>query len=66
MGAHDLFRVFAILLAFATVGILIATGRVKNGWMIWLAIPALAFLWYWAVVYLYTGYYMLRVSGVRG
>jgi hypothetical protein len=65
MGAHDVFSVLALILAIATMAILIATKRVRNGWMAWLAVPAIAFLWYWVLVCLYMGYYFLRINNVR-
>lgn len=65
MGAHDVFRILAVILAIATVGIAVLTGRVRNGWLPWLAIPILAFVWYWAIVCLYMGYYMWQSRGVR-
>lgn len=66
MGAHDLFRILALLFALFTAAILIATGRVKNGWMIWLAVPVLSFAWYWVLVCFYMGYYMWHIRGVQG
>jgi hypothetical protein len=65
MGAYDVFSVVAIILAIATMAILIATKRVTNGWMVWLAVPLLAFLYYWLLVCLYMGYYFLRINNVR-
>jgi hypothetical protein len=65
MGAHDVFGVLAIILAIATIAILIATKRVRNGWMAWLAVPVIAFLCYWVLVCLYMGYYFIRINDVR-
>jgi hypothetical protein len=65
MGSHDVFRVLAVILAIATMAILIATKRVKNGWMCWVAIPVVAWLWYWVLVCLFMAYYMWRANGVR-
>lgn len=66
MGAHGVFCLVAIVLAIATIAILIATKRVRNGWMPWLAIPIVAFLWYCLLVGFLVGYYMWRIGGVRG
>jgi hypothetical protein len=60
MGAHDVFAVLAILLAIATVAILVVRRRVKNGWMVWFAVPVVAVLWYGVLVCVYTGYYFWR------
>ncbi len=65
MRAHEVFCVLAVLLGIGTMAIFVATARVRNGWMAWLAIPIVAFVWYWVLVCLYIGYYLLRVSGVR-
>lgn len=65
MGAHDVFRVVAIILAIATTVILVTTKRIKSRWIPWLAVPVLAFVWYWVLVCLYVGYYMLQIDGVR-
>jgi len=65
MGAHDVFSILAVLLAVATIAILIATKRVKNGWIVWLAVPVVAFLWYWVLVCIYMGYYFWRINDVR-
>lgn len=65
MGSHDVFRILAVLLGIATMAILVATARIKNGWMAWLAVPVVAFVWYWALVCLYIGYYMWQIKDVR-
>lgn len=65
MGAHDVFTVLAIVLAIATVAIVIATKKFKNAWFVWLAVPVVAFVWYWVIVCLYMGYYFLRINNVR-
>ncbi len=44
MGAHDVFRILAVILAIATVAIPIATKRISNGWLSWLAVPVIAFI----------------------
>lgn len=65
MGAHDVFRILAVILAIATVGIPVATKWIKNGWLPWLAVPVIAFLWYWILVGLFIVYYVWRSSGIR-
>lgn len=65
MGAHDVFRILAVLFAFGTTALLVATKTVRNGWLPWLAIPVVAFIWYWLLVSLYLTYYAWRVGGVR-
>lgn len=65
MGAHGVFCVIAALLGIGTMGMLVATARVKNGWMAWLAVPVVAFVWYWVLVCVYVGYYMWQINDVR-
>jgi hypothetical protein len=65
MGAQGVFSVLAILLAIATIAVLVITKRVRNGWLVWFAVPVVAFLWYWVIVCLYMGYYMWRINDVR-
>jgi hypothetical protein len=65
MGAHDIFVVLSAIMALATIAILIGMQRLKNGWMAWLAVPVVAFLWYWVLVCVFMGYYMWRTNGVR-
>jgi hypothetical protein len=33
MGAHDVFRILAVLLAVGTTALLVATKVVRNGWL---------------------------------
>lgn len=49
--------------AGATVAILIATKRVKNGWLPWAAVPVVAVVWYLALVALFVAYYMWNIRG---
>jgi hypothetical protein len=65
MSAYEIFRILAVILAIATMAILIATRRVKGGWMRWFAIPVVTFLWYWILACLCVAYYTWRVSSVR-
>ncbi len=65
MGSHGILSIIAVLLAIATMAVLVATSRVKNGWMAWFVVPVIAFMWYWVLVCLFVGYYMWRINGVR-
>jgi hypothetical protein len=65
MGARGVFRILAVSLAVATIAVLIATKRLKSGWLPWLSIPFLAFLWYWVLVGIFLVFYMSRIRGVR-
>ncbi len=65
MGAEDVFRILAVVLAVLSMTILIVSKRVKYGWKFWLAIPIAAFIWYWVLVCILMAYYMWNVSGVK-
>lgn len=65
MGADDVFRILAVVLAVLSMAVLIVTRRMEYGWKFWLALPVAAVIWYWVLVCIWMGYYMWNINGVR-